>query len=377
MSHDIPQARSRPVLLSLPESTWRPTPRLRRRISRVTRAATWRVLHPAHRESFLDGGEPVALSRLTYTTPDGWSAPLFHLPPRAGGAGEPVVLAHALGLGPDAYRYGGGPTLVSRLCRAGFSVYLLTHRGDRAAVGGPVAAADFDSILGLDVPAALRTIREHSGYARAHWVGHGLGGQLGLVAAGRDPSALASVSAIGAPVRFPRFASEWRARALALRLLPPGWRIPLRSLAEWAAPLTGEPGLAVSAARARGLMTYGAEDLPIALVRQVLRWMREGRLVSRDGSVDWTASLASGRAPLRLIVGEADPLWAPAFAEAAADLWQGPSVVQRLAGWTHLDAVVAEDAGETVHGPLVDWLVGHRRLAWGQAWAHHSLQAAI
>jgi pimeloyl-ACP methyl ester carboxylesterase len=370
MSSDTPKARPHPDQLSLPEAPWRPSSRVARRLAHATRAATWRVLNPSSRQAYVEQSGPPALQRIHYETRDGWTAPLFWAPSVAGGAGEPVIVAHALGLGPDAYRYGAGSTLVCRLQKAGFSVYLLAHRGDRAASGGDAARADFDGVVTVDAPAALRLVAEHSGYPCVHWVGHGLGGQLGLVVGSREPDRLATVCAIGAPVTFPRVASEWRARAMALQLIPEGWRVPLRALAEWAAPVAPTEGSGlVPPARARGLLTYGSEDLPVALLRQGLRWLREGRLVSRDGVIDWTSGLTSGVAPLRVVVGGADPLWPPAFAEAAADLWSGPSTVQRLAGWSHLDAVLGDQAGPAVHAPLVDWLCTHRRRAWGEAWA--------
>ncbi|MFT4623560.1 MAG: pimeloyl-ACP methyl ester carboxylesterase [Myxococcota bacterium] len=314
---------------------------------------------------------PPPLVRVQYTSRDGWSAPLFYAPPAPGGSGEPVLIAHALGLGPDAYRYGGSDTLVGALTRAGFAVYLLTHRGDSTSVGsGRDHAADFDGIVSADVPAALAAVRTHSGFPEVHWVGHGLGGQLGLVGASRDSSGVATVCAIGAPVRFPGVRSEFRARHLALRLVPGHWRVPLRSAASWAAPVSGDGvGIVVPAARARGVMSFGSEDFPVAMLQQLMTWVREGRLTSRDGRVDWTAGLACGRVPLRVVAGEGDPIWAPAYTEAAAEIWAGEVEVQRVPGWTHLDAVLGSHADERVHGPLVRWLVARRRLAWGAGWS--------
>mgnify|MGYP002005929939 FL=1 len=183
----------------------------------------------------MEGEAPRPVARLYYESSDGWRAPLRLLPPAAGGAGEPVVLAHATGLHPDAWRLGEGLTLARALSRAGFAVYLLSHRGDVDALPPhPRAGFDFDDILGRDLPAALARIREHAGFSRIHWVGHGMGGQLGLAHAARSRGEdLASVVVLGAPARFERDAvrSEVRRLARVAGLMPAHWRLPVRSVA--------------------------------------------------------------------------------------------------------------------------------------------------
>lgn len=339
-------------------------------------AASWRVLHPELRQRFLEARRPAPARRVHYTTSDGWQAPLFALPPCPGAPGEPVLLAHALGLAGDAYRYGARP-IARALCQAGFSVYLLTHRGDRDAVApGEAARGDFDDIVARDLPAALDAVRADSGYPRALWVGHGFGGQLGLAHAGRTGGeGLAALVLVNAAVRFCPPASEVRRVLAAARWLPRGWALPGR-LAGLLAPLVDDHGPALErfaggrtpGPRVRGLLRFGAEDVPVGLLRQVEAWMRAGRLVDRSGTLDYAEACATARAPLMLVTAAGDDLCRPAQARALLETWGGEDVatLDLDEGWGHDDPLFAEAAPELVHAPIAAWLDARRRLAWGQ-----------
>ena len=299
------------------------------------------------------------------------------MPAAPGSPGEPLILAHALGLHPDAFRLGGVGTLAHALSRAGFTVYLLAHRGDRDALPPDGARPfDFDAVLRRDVPAAVARVREHAGFPRVHWVGHGLGGQLGLAWASRTAGEhLASLVAVGAPTRFEPGAarSEIRRLTRAAELLPRGWSLPARALAWSAVPWVDaasdvlgqvQPGSA-HAPRLRGVLTYATEDLPVGLLRQVSRWQRTGTWSDRTGLVDYAEALADARGPLLVVCGPDDRLCPPDAALWAAARWGGSAESLLLpAGLGHLDALVGTDAAEHVHKPLVRWLSGVRRRAW-------------
>jgi len=322
-------------------------------------------MHPATRQRFLEAPRPRPLPRLYYTAADGWRAPLLHLTAAAGGAGEPVVLAHALGLSSEAFRYGRGPTLATRLAAAGFSVYLLAHRGDGSALPPEGAAGfDFDDVLERDLPAALERVRAHAGYPAVHWVGHGLGGQLGLAHAARMPDSLATVTAIAAAVRFDAPASGQRRAALARALLPSWWHLPARAAARAVLPwVEGEGG-----ARLRGVLRYAAEDVPLGLLRQAARWLEAGALVDRTGLLDYRLALADARAPLHVVTAAGDPVCPPAHAAAALGRWGGSdrSHTALGEGWGHLDLLVSPAADTAVFQPVVTWLETRRRAAWGK-----------
>jgi len=327
------------------------------------RSATWRALHPATRGHFLEAERPRALQRLYYTAPDGWQAPVFYLPPAPGGAGEPVILAHTLGVGCDGFRYGAGATLAGVLARQGFAVYLFSHRGDRCAIA-PTAHAhrevSFDEILSRDLPAAASLICAHAGYPRAQVVGHGLGGVLAMAWAARQPAELASVVALGAPLRFERVRTELRRTARALTLLPSHWELPARTLAKLAAPLLDDQGQ--GGPRTRGVMEYAMEDVPIGLVRQLMSWQDHGRPVDRSGTFDYTDALVEAQVPLLVMVGADDTVARP---EDAQPSWgHEDHRLEVVAGMGHLDLLLDAGARQRVFEPVGAWLHQRRRLAW-------------
>jgi len=358
-------------MTSLPEKK-RPRPILPARRSVAARvldvagAAAFHVLHPALRERFVEAARPGLLTRVEYRTDDGWTSPLHYLPPRPGGAGEPVVLAHAAGVSADAFRYGVGRTLAGELSRRGFAVYLLHHRGDRSSRGPTQTRVDFDAILHRDVPQALARVTEHSGYPRSHWIGHGVGGQLGAAWATQDDGRwLASVCVLDAPVRFSTPSSAARRKALALRLLPRHWEIPTRSLAQLSAPFTladeVQDASHASGPRYRGLMAHAAEDIAVDLLRQIEAWIATGSLTSRGDVIDYTEALSAAAVPLLALSSDGQP-----GCRAILDTWGHPDRAHRTVdGYGALDLLAAVDAHNRVFEPVADWLLDRRRLAWG------------
>ncbi len=325
------------------------------------RRLVWRTLHPAVRGPYLEAPRPPALRRIRYTARDGHRADLHLVERGGGGAGEPVVVAHALGLGVDAYRY-GERNLVHALADAGFSVYLLTHRGDPDASD---RRSDFDTILEQDVPAALEAVRSHCGFEHVHWVGHGLGGQLGMVAAARGEP-LATVVAVAAPVRFATPRTELRSLALLARLLPEGVRIPAHRFARAALPGLGQEEWMGEApgARVRGALHYGARPVPAGLVEQVARWIHEGTLCSRFGLVDYVSTLGRAQVPL-LAIHARDARVAGRWAtEPAVRHWGHPDATLRAWDGRSLALLYQPELGEHVAA----WLQARRRRAWGPAW---------
>lgn len=364
--------------MNLPD---RPRPRLTltrsgwNRLGRRASAAVWRTLHPTSRGPFVEAGPPAPASRLYYETADGWRAPLFRIDARPESAGEPVLVAHGISSGPDLYRYGAA-SLVEALRAAGFAPYLWTHRGDRHAVpppGAALAGQVAEAIVEQDLPAALRAVAEHSGFARVHLIGHGLGGLLVMAGAGRREATIASVVALGAPLSMPGSGTTGQdALAALLALVPGGWPVPLRALGRIGAPLVGagramfdlarrSPG-----ARLRGALLYGAEDPSVALVRAVRGWVASGAPSLYGGAVDLCDGIASAEVPLLVVTGTEDPICPPDAGERALERWgHADKAAIRVPG-SHLDLVLGADVGAEVFAPLVAWLSERRKRAW--AW---------
>lgn len=286
-----------------------------------------------------------------------------------GGSGEPVLLLHGLVLGPQSARYGGGDTLASSLAAAGFRVYCAAHRGDRDAFGG--TEVHLDGVLEHDLPAALAAIAEDTGFARAHVVGHGLGGQLAMMLATRAD--VASVTAIAAPVRFRTPRSQVLAAHRMLSLLPPHWHLPTQTLARLSSPWLDEsaslgdhvaPG-ATPPERLRGALHHTSDDLALGILDQLGVWVEENSLTSRDGGLDYVEALVSATAPLHLVHAPGDRLGHAASPDAVIARWRGVVTRRDLPeSLARLDCLLGEDAPEQVFTPVVSWLDEHRRRAW-------------
>jgi pimeloyl-ACP methyl ester carboxylesterase len=300
---------------------------------------------------------------LYYESVDGWRAPLFFVPAAPGTAGEPVVLAHALGLSPDAFRVDPDGGIVTTLSRAGFSVYLLTHRGDAASLPPPDPRRfDFDDILERDLPAAMARVYEHAGYRRPHFVGHGLGGQLGLAYAARfGADGPATVTAIHAPVAFGAAAarSELRQASRIVSLLPSHWRIPTAAMAWATAPWV--EGDHPRGSRVRGLLCRGMDDVSLGLAQQMARWIRSGSWTDRTGHIDYAESLVDARCPLLVVAPGRDRWCGSQDALLALERWGGGSRSRVLVeGYDHLDPLVSTERQPEWVDALVTFLSRHR-----------------
>ena len=328
-------------------------------------AMTWRVFQPADRAPFLSADQP-PLTRLRYRADDGWGADLFHLPPRPGAPGEPVVLAHGLGGTHRDFALEAGRGLAEALRLAGFAVYLFEHRGDPCAVP-PADALPFtvDDIATRDVPAALDRVIEHSGYPRVLWVGHGFGAQLYCLAAALGAEErIAAASLIAPAVRFSSPASTLRTAGLVATLLPSGWVLPTRRLQQLVTPFVGAGGDFVASpetdgARARGRLRHASGDLHGGVVRQVARWVAEGALTDTTGRLDVVCALR--RSLAQVVVPSADPACPEGAAEPLIERL-GAEVVRLPEGWGHLDPLLGENAATMVHAPIAAYLSRHRAL---------------
>ncbi|MEY3210168.1 MAG: hypothetical protein RIT28_649, partial [Pseudomonadota bacterium] len=116
---------------------------------------------------------------------------------------------------------------------------------------------------------------------------------------------------------------------------------------------------------ARGMMMFGAEDIPQGLLRQALRWLEVGWLCDRHNTIDYTAALRGQDLPLMVVCAEGDPLCRPE--QATPPLLAVRAEVELVnldGGWGHYDPLLDPRAAESVFAPIVRFLGSRRARCW-------------
>ncbi len=179
-------------------------------------------------------------------TQDGWDLSLFRYITTdnltEGGESTPkprpvVVLCHDIGSSPQLWEQ-DGPQSWPLQCKAlGYDVWSVGLRGTSSAKPHYLDVYhgwgwDLEAHLYFDLPALLATIKQHTQGAAVHWIGHGLGGTLGLVTHANGAFSFGSCTVINTGLKpLPRF----RGIAALLRWWPLPF-VPLPQLYRWTTP---------------------------------------------------------------------------------------------------------------------------------------------
>lgn len=304
---------------------------------------------------------------LSASTADGWRLTLGRRRAAAPAHRLPVLLLHGLAVNRRFMDFGAERnSLAAHLAAAGFDCYALDLRGHGGSRRGPSRDWCFDDYLTHDVPAALAVVARASGSPRVLLVGHSQGALLALVTAALRPAEIGGVVALAGPVEL---APALRAFAHAAFTLGPLARF----LARMLAPFTGylHLGAAQASINTRNverrvlqrMLVTAVENVPRGVADQFHLWMRSGRFTSRDGSVDYRATLATARAPALFVAGACDGLAPPSAVRAAYGLWGGAKdwlCAAKADGFSmdygHGDLLFGRRAPEEVFGPVREWL---------------------
>ncbi len=328
------------------------------------------------------------------STRDGWRLALGHRRPRGPARGPPVLLVHGIAANRASMDF---PlerwSLSAHLAGAGFECFALDLRGhglSRPARRDAPRGWRVDDYAREDVPAALDAIREATGAPAVLWVGHSLGGLLGMVACETLPERIAGLVAIGSPVFF---SGRDRMKLLArFGFLAMGrWN---RFLARMVAPFSGfwHPPLGQVAINGRNVerrvyrrvLVNVIENISGGVLRQFARWIATDTFASADGRLDYRAALGGCRQPALFVAAAEDRIAPPRVVARAAAAWGGEKTLLTLGtpgdalAYGHSDLLFGKNAPEEVFPCIAVWLVEHSRLLAGEhselpagAGAHH------
>lgn len=316
-------------------------------------------------------------TRLEATTADGWSLAVWHRPPAVRRFEEPVILCHGLANNHAFLEFRAPQNLAQFLAGAGFDCYSVDLRGAGASKPPPFGPWDatVDDHVRLDVPAILELVRRTSGAGgRIIWVGHSLGGLVGLASSsGPLENQLRAIVTIGSPAffKFPRRLA-WLIR-LARWLSP--WGQFNATIVKAVAPFAGRVHTELASASAN-LRNIGSEAqrflvgnvfAPMwrGVLLQLEDWVTNDCFRSLDREVDYRAGLAKLAAPALVIGGTVDLLAPPDAQRALFDSLTTPDRQLALFGrsyghsaeYGHGDLVVGLKAHEEVYPVIRDFLV--------------------
>ncbi len=315
---------------------------------------------------------------LPVTTADGWTLTLWHRAPAQKRFVEPVVLCHGLGNNASFFEFRGARHLARVLADAGFEVFTMNCRGAgvfEAADDGFIEAT-VDDHLDLDVPAVFDAIEARTGQRTVTWVGHSLGGVIGLLASARGARGrLQALVTIGSPVFFEEGVASPALLRLGQRLAPAG-RFPAEVFTAAiapVAPLFPVPRLANIAARVnnievadqRFLLANVFAPLFRGVMAQLETWVVGPGLVSLKTGLDLRApALAVRDVPTLVVGGSVDHLAPLAATNRLFDALTAVDKQRLLVGtdygqateYGHGDLVVGRDAPRDVYPPIVEFL---------------------
>lgn len=318
---------------------------------------------------------------LRVPTADGWTLSLWHRAPRQQRFAQPVVLCHGLGNNHAIFEFRWRSHLARVLADAGFHVFSVDFRGaGRFAPPDPsFIEATVDDYVDRDAPAVLEAVRAETGQAQVLWVGHSLGGIVGVLASARGAKGrLRALVTVGSPLFFQPRSLFLRALVLGRHLSPAGV-FPARVLSTLFAPFAGlvpPPNVASITARLsnvdgrdqRFLLANVFADLWRGVLDQLEAWIRTGHMTSAVTGEDLrTPALAVRDVPTLVVGGSVDHL-APLemtqrfFSELQAsekELVLVGTAFGNAVEYGHGDLLVGRDADRDVYPPIVRFLERH------------------
>lgn len=235
---------------------------------------------------------------------DGWQLDMLYRPAEGESRGA-VLAGHAMMVDRRSLDRPVGGGLLSLLVQQGWDVFApdLRGRGNSGPAVSQGGAWSYDDLVRHDLPACLEAVRERVPNLPVVVLGHSLCGHVSVAAAG------SGAYAVPPDAHVLLSANMW-----APSLEPSRLR---RGLKHFACLGLAVLRLVFRRMPAR-LLRIGPVDEAFDYVGDLVRFWREERWGSADGSVDYLAGLARVEGPILALVGRADRLLAH---PEAARLW--------------------------------------------------------
>lgn len=299
--------------------------------------------------------------------------------------GLPVILCHGMSANRYPFDIKGAPSLARYLKARGWDVWVVELRGSGMSDRPSFLTADvpytwtFEDHLRKDLPAFISYVLERTGSPAVHWIGHSMGGMLGLahVAEQTVPS-IASMVAIGSPVDF----SKMRMRAFPIlarlrRLLYLTHVPPMPFIGRLIIPVAHKLprcllGLFqpsnIAPSTARRVVALGS-----TLITSRGLWMDFGRYVETrvlgpERGQPYLENLSQSRVPILTLAGSEDRMAPPESVVALCNEGKGTTGGARMIlgkesgcveDYGHMDMLLGIRAEREVFVPIVEWLESH------------------
>ncbi len=323
------------------------------------------------------------MKEYTVETDDGWSIHLHRYSPEnsgdAAGAENPGLFVHGMGANRYHFDLNERHSLARRVVPAGYDSWVVELRGRGLSPVPEGAEPDwnFEDFLHRDIRRAVSFVCERTGKP-VHWVGHSMGGMLGVAYAevygGED---LSSLTLFGTPLVFGRrqvMIRMWGMAAQVHRFLP------TMDQEKW-----GRRVLPLMNRSSRGLdflLRFLAnpdnlddETIPeifnklvtnesTGITLQFSDWVRSGEVRSVDRTFSYSARLGQVKQPCMFVCGIDDMMAPPNYIRRQIKRL-GTKQVRMLtlsrdngfsSDYGHGDLIIGVNAPDEVYPLVIDWL---------------------
>jgi pimeloyl-ACP methyl ester carboxylesterase len=308
---------------------------------------------------------------------DGWELGVFYRAAAHRRFREPVLLCHGLAANHFNFDFEPPFSVAHALSERGFDCFSIDLRGARAS--RPPAWRwpknySVDDHIRFDAPTLLDLALKRSGAAQAFWVGHSLGGLIGLaVAEGGRAGQLRGLATLGAPAYFNYDPPLKRSVRFGLALAWP-YRLRYELLSGALAPFLGGVVLPFSdvIAYPRHITEQVQRKLYAQLITSVSRgvlaqfwdWVEHNAFRSLDRQVDYREGIKSLGPPMLVIGASRDQLAPPWSVQWAFELAGSSDKTLKIFGreygesqdYGHGDLIFGERAPYDVFPLIADWL---------------------